>query len=422
MQQKRPPPSTTARTTHGYSRSKSKDYSPTTWDAYFDSSEDVCTSADNVFRVYHRGAPTNDSPLLVLLHGGGYSALTWALLADDIVKLIECQVAAVDLRGHGSSRTTDDEDLCAETMSSDVGEILQRMFAGHKIPPPTILVGHSMGGAIAVHASHRQLVPTVVGLVVIDVVEGTAMDALQSMQSFLRGRPTRFNSVPAAIEWCVRTGQVRNLDSVKVSMPGQIKNVSTGKVATDELTFVGSEADAVHSDVGDGHTVTLLHGDGNIPEESEEEEEEEEEEEARPQLETQDHGEDNKCSHSPKKSKTDVFKVPSPTQPAENVGYTWRIDLSRTERYWTGWFSGLSNMFLACSPAKLLLLAGIDRLDKDLTIGQMQGKFQMHVLPQCGHAVHEDVPDKVAEVLASFLVRNKFARPLDTFQGVLPGC
>lgn len=25
------------------------------------------------------------------------------------------------------------------------------------------------------------------------------------------------------------------------------------------------------------------------------------------------------------------------------------------------------------------------------------GKFQMQVLPQCGHAVHEDVPDKVSK-------------------------
>lgn len=24
------------------------------------------------------------------------------------------------------------------------------------------------------------------------------------------------------------------------------------------------------------------------------------------------------------------------------------------------------------------------------------GKFQMQVLPQCGHAVHEDAPDKVS--------------------------
>ena len=39
------------------------------------------------------------------------------------------------------------------------------------------------------------------GLVVIDVVEGTAMDALASMQSFLRGRPQFFNSLQNAIEF-----------------------------------------------------------------------------------------------------------------------------------------------------------------------------------------------------------------------------
>ena len=53
---------------------------------------------------------------------------------------------------------------------------------------------------------------------------------------------------------------------------------------------------------------------------------------------------------------------------------------------------------------------------------QMQGKFQMQILPQAGHAVHEDVPDRVAEVLASFLVRNKFAKPLAAFTPAMPGC
>ena len=38
-----------------------------------------------------------------------------------------------------------------------------------------------------------------------------------------------------------------------------------------------------------------------------------------------------------------------------------------------GWFEGLSKLFLSCTVPKLLLLAGVDRLDKDLTIGQMQG-------------------------------------------------
>lgn len=84
-----------------------------------------------------------------------------------------------------------------------------------------------------------------------------------------------------------------------------------------------------------------------------------------------------------------------PQQPQAKQGFTWRIDLSLSEPFWEGWFKGLSATFLRCPCPKLLLLAGIDRLDKDLTIGQMQGKFQTQVLPKVGHAVQEDAPDKV---------------------------
>ena len=93
--------------------------------------------------------------------------------------------------------------------------------------------------------------------------------------------------------------------------------------------------------------------------------------------------------------------------------YVWRIDLSKTEKFWREWFKGLSLRFLGVSVPKLLLLAGVDRLDKDLTVGQMQGKFQMQVLPQCGHAVHEDSPAEVAEALATFVIRHKFTEALD---------
>ncbi len=40
----------------------------------------------------------------------------------------------------------------------------------------------------------------------------------------------------------------------------------------------------------------------------------------------------------------------------------------------------------------------------------------MQVLPQCGHAVHEDVPDKVAEVVATFLVRNRLTSATEKFE------
>ena len=35
-----------------------------------------------------------------------------------------------------------------------------------------------------------------------------------------------------------------------------------------------------------------------------------------------------------------------------------------------------------------------DRLDTPLTVGQMQGKFQLTCMPQAGHAIHEDQPIK----------------------------
>ncbi len=53
--------------------------------------------------------------------------------------------------------------------------------------------------------------------------------------------------------------------------------------------------------------------------------------------------------------------------------YVWRIDLAKTEPFWQGWFTGLSKLFLSTAVPKVLLLAGVDRLDKELSIGHMQG-------------------------------------------------
>lgn len=371
-------------------------YTPLPWNQYFDSCEDVKISEGNVFRVYRSG---KTGPLLILLHGGGYNGLTWALFSVNIIQTVECQVAAIDMRSHGNSVTTDDNDLSAETLSNDIINIIKVMCGDD--PPPIILVGHSMGGAIAVHAAYKCAIPSLIGLVVIDVVEGTAMDALQSMQNVLRGRPMSFKTVKHSIEWCVRSGQVRNCESARISMPGQIKNVLTNKLATEEIQHSADEGSFSESDGNDVKQRVPLVRSNSIPEEAEGEEELGEGE------------------NTAKKSmdEDNVFKIPD-----TETKYVWRIDLSKTEKYWSGWFHGLSNMFLSCPAAKMLLLAGIDRLDKDLTIGQMQGKFQMQVLPQCGHAVHEDVPDKVSDVIASYMVRNKFVQPTDNFQITFPGC
>lgn len=118
---------------------------------------------------------------------------------------------------------------------------------------------------------------------------------------------------------------------------------------------------------------------------------------------------------------TSNMQPPPPPIPNEKK-YTWRIDLSKTESFWPGWFNGLSEKFLGLSQPKLLLLASIDGLDRALTVGQMQGKFQMQVLARCGHAVHEDRPHEVADVIAGYMIRNKFAEAFGEFVRQMPSC
>lgn len=72
------------------------------------------------------------------------------------------------------------------------------------------------------------------------------------------------------------------------------------------------------------------------------------------------------------------LNMPPPSSPASsavsaNRKYVWRIDLAKTEQHWFGWFKGLSTAFLNVPVPKMLLLAGVDRLDRELTVGQMQG-------------------------------------------------
>lgn len=55
--------------------------------------------------------------------------------------------------------------------------------------------------------------------------------------------------------------------------------------------------------------------------------------------------------------------------------WVWRTDLAGTKPFWENWFTGLSKKFLEARGGKLLILAGTDRLDKELMIGQMQGMF-----------------------------------------------
>jgi protein phosphatase methylesterase 1 len=90
-----------------------------------------------------------------------------------------------------------------------------------------IVVGHSMGGAIATKTVRKierelagsELALAIGGVVIIDVVEGTAMEALPFMEQIVKNRPVHFPDLQSVIRYGVIGGQVRDKRSARISMP-----------------------------------------------------------------------------------------------------------------------------------------------------------------------------------------------------------
>ncbi|CAM6068643.1 unnamed protein product [Sphagnum tenellum] len=88
----------------------SSKYSELHWEGHFDEEKQIAVSDSvNTFHVYLAGS---QGPFLFFLHGGGYTGLSFALVAGKTREKV--RVVAMDTRGHGLSSTEDDSDLSAE--------------------------------------------------------------------------------------------------------------------------------------------------------------------------------------------------------------------------------------------------------------------------------------------------------------------
>jgi protein phosphatase methylesterase 1 len=87
------------------------------------------------------------------------------------------RVVAMDQRHHGltvaDTDPGDEPDFSKDTLRRDAAAVWEAMFGDEK--PPTVLLGHSFGGAIAVWTAKDFPMPSLEGLIVVDVVEGTAI-------------------------------------------------------------------------------------------------------------------------------------------------------------------------------------------------------------------------------------------------------
>lgn len=278
--------------------------------------------------------------MLFLLHGAGDAGLAWApaathLAACSALRSVRLDtIVAVDLRGHGATRSAtvaEDTDLSIQRLVADT-LLLATALSDRHGGAHVVLAGHSLGGSVAVRTAVEGLRKTpplpVAAVMLLDAVEGTAIDGFPKTEAWFRCRPTSFQTLDDAVAWATSSRMLHSRVVAEVSVPSRLR--------WDEV----------------------------------------------------------------------------------RQGWVWRTDVGAAAAYWKDWFDGLSEMFTSLAVPKLLLLGGIDRLDAGLEAAHMQGRFRLEVLPELGHQLHEDQPERVAEALAKFLA--SLQRQQDAFARLQP--
>jgi magnesium chelatase accessory protein len=83
-------------------------------------------------------------PTILLLHGTGSSAHSWADLLPALAEM--ATVVVPDLPGHGFTTGATQDSLTLPRIAADIDKLLGAL----RLPPVRVIVGHSSGGALAV--------------------------------------------------------------------------------------------------------------------------------------------------------------------------------------------------------------------------------------------------------------------------------
>jgi esterase len=117
-----------------------------------------------------------ESPRVVLLHGGGQNAHTW----DTVVLALGLPALSVDLPGHGHSSWRPDHDYLPWTTAPDLVPLIRQ-----RAPEPEVIVGMSLGGLTTIRLT--AIAPDLVPQAVIVDVTPSAYLRQQSMTQTERG-------------------------------------------------------------------------------------------------------------------------------------------------------------------------------------------------------------------------------------------
>jgi pimeloyl-ACP methyl ester carboxylesterase len=134
-----------------------------------------------------------NSPTVLLLHGGGQTRHSWQAAAQALQATGMCAIA-VDLRGHGDSDWAPADRYEIGNFASDVARICKAL------PAPPVIVGASLGGLAALIAVGESPVLIARALVLVDIAPRIESDGSRRVLSFMSSGATGFADLTAAAE------------------------------------------------------------------------------------------------------------------------------------------------------------------------------------------------------------------------------
>jgi pimeloyl-ACP methyl ester carboxylesterase len=146
----------------------------------------------------------DESPQLVLLHGGAQNAHTW----DTVALALDRPLVAIDLPGHGHSSHRDDH-LYWPSENAIAVERAVRELA----PDAQVVVGMSLGGLTALSLTDRA--PDLVrNLVLVDVTPGVNREKSSAIAQFIDG-PEYFASFDEILQRTIQFNPTRSESSLR---------------------------------------------------------------------------------------------------------------------------------------------------------------------------------------------------------------
>ncbi|CAD8177934.1 unnamed protein product [Paramecium octaurelia] len=193
---------------------KKKQLQKQEWNKYFDTM--VIVNGTPVYSIMKH------EPIVLLIHGAGHCAMTFALLCQQLKTFCSC--ISYDLMQHGQSLKT--EPLEMDNLIKECEDVIDYIRLNN---PNTniLLLGHSLGAAIACKLQPKSFIR---GLIVIDMIESRAMESIQLMEKELRKRPSQFYSYSSAISYHLSNNLIKNPQSAQITVPHYLNDNLEWKV------------------------------------------------------------------------------------------------------------------------------------------------------------------------------------------------